>query len=613
MSITHFRDTPNITEDDSRPKWNNKYQFSLSCIGFIVGLGNVWRFPYLCQNFGGGAFLIPYFIAVVLEGIPLFHLELATGQLLRSSGIRVWAMISPYLGGIGYGSLLVSLTVSLYYNIILAWVLWYFANSFQKPLPWSTCPLNESKTGPVEECHQSTETSYFWFRETLNISTDITESGSLQWRLIFCLAACWLFVYICTLKGIQTTVKVLYVTVTFPYLVLTIFFAYGLTLPGAVEGLAYFIIPKVDRLNNPRAWLEATTQVFYSLSLGFGGHIAYSSYNSQKNDCEKDAIVIAVLNSVTSLYSAIPIFSMLGFHARILLEKCLDENIKDLIGAFNLQGQNLTRENYTIWIEALNQTSPNKIASLQLKNCDMQIFLDKSISGTGLSFIVFTEAIVHLPGSRIWAILFFVMLFSLGVSSVFGIVEGILRSLLDVPIVAKSIRKEVISGIICLSSFLMALCFTLRSGNYWLEIFDTYATSFPLIVILFFEVVGIAHIYGVKRFCDDVKWMTGRQPHFYWEATWQIITPILMVTVFVANAVIQTETQPSYYAWNPQYEYFPEKEKKYYPKWVLVIGGFLSTLPCLVIPTVAVFHLVATIVKKREKKVLHPSDSATGT
>ncbi|KAJ6661432.1 hypothetical protein lerEdw1_015061 [Lerista edwardsae] len=527
MSEPELLDIKNIEEDENRPKWQNKYDFSLSCIGFIVGLGNVWRFPYLCLNFGGGAFLIPYLIALVLEGIPLFHLEMATGQLFRKSSIGVWTMISPYLGGIGYGSVVVSLSVSLYYNMILAWVLWYFANSFLKPLPWSSCPLNESKTGPVEECSLSTETSYFWFRQTLNISSDITDSGVLQWRLVLCLAACWIFVYVNIIR-IQSAVKVLYVTVTFPYLVLTIFLVYGLTLPGAAEGLSYFIIPKA-KLNQ---WVCALFP---------------------RNDCEMDAIIIAIVNSVTSLYSAIPIFSMLGFQAKLLLDKCFDENIKDLINGFSLQGQNLTRDNYTIWIEALNATFPNKLASLKLKTCEMDIFLDKSISGAGLSFIVFTEAIVHLPGSRIWSILFFVMLFSLGVSSMFGLVEGILRSLLDFPIVAKSLPKEAVYGTVCLLCFLMALCFTLRSGSYWLEVFDSYATSFPLVVILFFEVVAVAHIYGIRRFCDDVKWMTGRQPHFYWEATWQIITPVVMLTVFVANAVIQTENKPSYYAWNPQY------------------------------------------------------------
>ncbi|XP_053103983.1 inactive sodium-dependent neutral amino acid transporter B(0)AT3 isoform X2 [Hemicordylus capensis] len=544
---------PKILADDNRPKWDNKIQYILSCIGFAVGLGNVWRFPYLCQAYGGGAFLIPYFIALVLVGIPLFHLELAIGQRLRKGSIGVWTAMSPYLGGIGYSSLMVSLLVSMYYNMILTWVLWYFMNSVQVPLPWSSCPLNDNRTGPVEECHESTAANYFWYRKTLNITTDITESGSLQWWLILCLATCWTVVYICTIRGIESTGKAIYVTATFPYVVLTIFLIYGFTLPGAIEGLFYLITPDLNILKNPRVWLDAATQIFFSLSLGFGGHIAYSSYNSPKNDCEVDAIIIAVVNSATSLYAAIPVFSVLGFKATMGYWNCLDRNIKDIINAFDLEEQSVTRGNYTIWVEALIRASPEKMADLALKNCDLHEFFDQSASGAGLAFMVFTEAVVQMPGSQAWALLFFIMLFTLGLSSMFGNIQSILTPLLEFPIVAKSMPKEAVSGIICLFCFLMGLCFTLRSGSYWLEVFDSYAGSLPLLIIAFFEVVGVAYVYGIKRFNDDVKWMIGRRPNFYWQVTWRFISPLLMLTVFVAYIVFQTQKQPGYGAWNPNY------------------------------------------------------------
>ncbi|XP_053105542.1 inactive sodium-dependent neutral amino acid transporter B(0)AT3-like isoform X2 [Hemicordylus capensis] len=551
-----------ILEDDRRLKWESKYQYSLSCVGFVVGLGNVWRFPYLCQTYGGGAFLIPYLIVLVLEGIPLFHLELAIGQRLRKGSIGVWSTISPYLGGVG----------------------------------------------PIEECHQSTPASYFWYRKTLNITPDITESGSLQWWLILSLAASWIIVYISVIRGIETTGKVVYFAVLFPYIVLTIFLVYGLTLPGAIKGLSYLITPNVDKLNNPRAWLDASAQIFYSLSLGVGGHIAYSSYISPKNDCEIDAIVIAAVDSLTSLYASIPIFSLLGFQANIDHEKCLDCNIKDIVTAFNLKEQSITRTNYTIWVKTLNEKSPDKMTGLKLKNCDIEKYLDQTISGTGLAFIVFTEAIVHLPGSVIWAILFFVMLYSLGLSSMFGLVESILTPLLDFPIVAKSIPKEAVSGMICLSCFLLAWIFATGSGSYWLEIFDSYVATLPLLVIAFFEVVGVAYVYGIKRFSNDVKLMTGRRVNFYWEATWQIITPLLMFTIFVAYIALQTGIAETYGAWNPNYEGFPAKEKKVYPRWVTGLTFLFSSLPCIVIPIVAIYHLVRTVLKRKGKQVLHPSN-----
>uniref|UniRef100_A0A452HRA2 Transporter n=1 Tax=Gopherus agassizii TaxID=38772 RepID=A0A452HRA2_9SAUR len=557
------------------------------CVGFAVGLGNVWRFPYLCQIYGGGAFLIPYVIALIFEGIPLFHLELAIGQRLRKGSIGVWNTISPYLGGVGIGSLMVSFIVSLYYNTILAWVMWYFINSFQEPLPWSACPLNGNRTGYIEECHESTAVNYFWYRRALNIASDITDSGNLQWWLVLCLAICWAIVYLCTIRGIESTGKAIYVTAIFPYLVLTIFLIRGLTLPGATEGLVYFFTPNMNILKNPRVWLDAATQIFFSLSLAFGGLIAFSSYNSPKNDCEKDAVTIAIVNSMTSLYASIPVFSILGFKATTRYWDCLDRNIIGIINEFDLPDQSIMRDNYTIWFGLLNTTHPKKIASLKLRSCDLQEFLDAS--GTGLAFIVFTEAIILMPGSQGWAVLFFVMLFSLGLSSMFGNIEGILTPLLELHVVSKSVPKEVLSGVICLVSFVTALCFTLRSGSYWLEVFDSYAGSLPLLIIAFFEVTGVVYVYGIKRFSDDVKWMTGRQPNFYWQVSWRIISPLLMLTVFIAFVTLQTQKQPSY-------------GEKDYPAWILAICVLLVVLPCIFIPMVAFYHLIKRVLGRRKKE-----------
>ncbi|OBS75974.1 hypothetical protein A6R68_17574, partial [Neotoma lepida] len=152
---------PLVDMEDERPKWDNKFQYLLSCIGFAVGLGNIWRFPYLCQTYGGGAFLIPYFIALIFEGIPLFYIELAIGQRLRKGSMGVWKTISPYLGGVGF----------------------------------------------VQECQSSGTVSYFWYRQTLNISSDISNPGTIQWKLFLCLVACWSTVYLCVIRGIESTGK----------------------------------------------------------------------------------------------------------------------------------------------------------------------------------------------------------------------------------------------------------------------------------------------------------------------------------------------------------------------------------------------------------------------
>uniref|UniRef100_A0AAR2LRK9 Transporter n=1 Tax=Pygocentrus nattereri TaxID=42514 RepID=A0AAR2LRK9_PYGNA len=539
---------------EERPKWDNKVQYLLTCIGFAVGLGNVWRFPYLCQVYGGGAFLIPYLIALVFEGLPLLHMELAIGQRLRTGSIGVWTSISPYLSGVGVASMTVSFLVGLFYNTILAWVLWYFFHSFQNPLPWQSCPVNANRTGHVEECQKSTAVNYFWYRDTLNITPNIEVSGDLQWWLVVCLASAWCIVYICFIRGIETIGKAVYVTATFPYLVLTIFLIRALTLPGATIGLRHLFTPNWETLKNPTVWLDAATQIFFSLSLAFGGLIAFSSYNPQKNNCERDALIVGCINSATSIYASIPIFSILGFKALSNYNDCLNGNIQLLMNTFNIADGNITEENYEKWLRHLNSTDPNQVAELDLKTCDLQALLDQvTASGTGLAFIVFTEAVIKMPGSQVWAVLFFIMLFSLGLSSMFGNMEGVLTPLLDLHLVPKCIPKEIFTGLICVVSFIVALIFTLGSGNYWLEIFNNYVGSLPLLVIAFFEITAVSYIYGATRFSDDVEWMTGRRPNLYWQVTWRVISPLMLLVVFLAYVVVQAQEKPTYEAWNPDY------------------------------------------------------------
>uniref|UniRef100_A0A8C7CE26 Transporter n=1 Tax=Neovison vison TaxID=452646 RepID=A0A8C7CE26_NEOVI len=440
---------------DKRPAWDNKGQYLLSCLGFAVGLGNIWRFPYLCQTHGGGAFLIPYLIALVLEGIPVFYIELAIGQCLRRGSIGVWTAVSPYLGGVGLGCLTVSFLVSLYYNTVLSWVLWYLLNSFQDPLPWSSCPLDINRTGAFEaECQASSTVSYFWYRQTLNITADISDNGSIQWRLLACLAASWAVVYLCVIRGIETTGKAIYFTALFPYLVLTIFLIRGLTLPG-------------------------------------------------------------------------------------------------------------------------------------------------SASGTGLAFVVFTEAVLHMPGAPGWAVLFFGMLFTLGLSSMFGNLEGIITPLLDLGVLRRSVPKEVLTGLVCLLCFLSATCFALQSGSYWLQVFDSYAAPLNLIIFAFFEVVGIAYVYGMPRFSDDIACMTGRRPGLYWRVTWKVVSPLLLLTIFVAYIAVLAWTPLSYRAWDPQYAWFPSRQEKSYPGWVQATCVLLCFLPALWVPAVA---LVQQLAKRRQKQ-----------
>ncbi|XP_030597129.1 inactive sodium-dependent neutral amino acid transporter B(0)AT3 [Archocentrus centrarchus] len=588
---------------EERPKWDNKAQYLLTCIGFAVGIGNVWRFPYLCQIYGGGAFLIPYLIALVFEGLPLLYLELAIGQRLRMGSVGVWNSISPLIGGVGIASLLVSFLVGVFYNTILAWVLWYFFHSFQEPLPWSTCPLSENRTGYDVECTKSTPVNYFWYRETLNITPDIEISGSLEWGMVICLASAWCIVYICFIKGLDSMGKAVYVTSTFPYLVLTIFLIRALTLPGATDGLEYLFTPDWETLKNPRVWLDAATQIFFSLSVAFGGLISFSSYNEERNNCERDAVLVGVINSATSLYASIPVFSILGFKANTALNACKEKNVLAMTNYFEFSDQNITLENYDYWYNYLNRTFPEDFSSVPLETCDLQKLLKQSVSGTGLAFIVFTEAVIAMPGSQVWAVLFFVMLFSLGLSSMFGNIEGVLSPLNDLKVVPKWMPKELLTAIVCLIAFLVALIFTLNSGNYWVEVFNSYVGSVPLLIIALFEIIGVIYIRGMKTFSEDIYFMTGRKPNIFWKACWMVISPLMLLVVFIAYVVVQAQTHPTYPAWNPDYEKFPENEVKPYPNWVFAIIILLCVVPVISIPLVALYQLICGRTRRSSARV----------
>ncbi|KAI9531887.1 hypothetical protein NQZ68_037121 [Dissostichus eleginoides] len=593
------------SEVEERPKWDNKAEYLLTCIGFAVGVGNVWRFPYLCQIYGGGAFLIPYLIALVFEGLPLLYLEMAIGQRLRMGSIGVWKSISPVLGGVGIASMIVSFLVSIFYNTLLAWAMWYFFHSFQNPMPWSQCPVNHNLTGYNEECVKSTPANYFWYRETLNITPDIETSGSLQWWLVICLASAWCVVYICFIRGIQSIGKAVYVTTTFPYLVLTIFLIRALTLPGSTDGLVYLFTPDWEILKNPQVWLDAATQIFFSLSVAFGSFIAFSSYNAERNNCERDAVLVGVINSATSLYASISIFSILGFKANSAYNSCNEENILILTNHFEFSDQNITVENYDHWFKYLNRSYPGEVAGLDLRHCDLQTFLDQSASGTGLAFIVISEAVIEMPGSQIWAILFFTMLFSLGLSSMFGNLEAVLTPIKDLNLFPKWIPHELVTAIICLIAFSTALIFTLGSGNYWFEIFNGYVGSLPLLIVALFEIIGVIYVYGMKRFSEDIYFMTGKKPNIFWKACWMVISPLMLLVVLVAYVVVQAQKRPSYLTWNPDYELFPKMESKQYPDWVFAIIILLSLLPVISIPLVALYKLISCRMKKTSARAQH--------
>ncbi|KAI3361568.1 hypothetical protein L3Q82_013716, partial [Scortum barcoo] len=425
-------------DKDARPSWDNPLQFVLACVSYAVGLGNVWRFPYLCQMHGGGGFLIPYLLMLFLEGVPLFYMELAIGQKMSLGSIGAWTAISPYLGGVGLASVVTSLYLCLYYNIINAWSFWYLFHSFQSVLPWAECPINSNRTRPVEECEKATPTQYFFYRETLDISSSIEENGGVHTGQALCLLLAWVITYLFIVRGVKSSGKVVYFTATFPYLVLIIYLIRGVTLHGAMNGVKYMFTPKMEQLANPTTWINAATQIFFSLGLGFGSLIAFASYNQYNNNFEHQAIIVSLINSGTSIFASIVTFSIYGFKATINYENCLERTRLLLLNTFNLAEDTITIDNVFESIEKLNTTYPQQFAELtnKLENCDLESELDTAVEGAGLAFIVYSEAIKYMPLSQLWSVLYFMMLLLLGMGSMLGNVTAIITPLRDFKVVS---------------------------------------------------------------------------------------------------------------------------------------------------------------------------------
>uniref|UniRef100_A0A665TH88 Transporter n=1 Tax=Echeneis naucrates TaxID=173247 RepID=A0A665TH88_ECHNA len=581
-------------EASGRPKWENKAQYILTCVGFCIGLGNVWRFPYLCQSHGGGAFLIPYLILLVLEGMPLLLMEFAIGQRLRKGSVGVWRSISPYLTGIGIASMLVSFLVGLYYNTLIAWIMWYFFNSFQDPLPWSQCPLNDDGTGFVPECQQSSTIDYYFYRVTLNSSATITDSEGLHWPIVICLLAAWTVIAICCIRGISTSGKAVYITAILPYIVLAIFLIRGMTLKGALSGIKFLFTPKVGELSKPTTWLDAGAQVFYSFGLAWGGLISFSSYNPVHNNCMQDAVILTAITGFTSVYAATVTYSIIGFRATEKYDNCISENIMKLLNAFELPEENITTSNYETMFTHLNGSYPEIVLIFTV--------FAQGVEGTGLAFIVFTEAITKMPGSPAWSVLFFVMLLCLGVSTLIGNIEGVVVPLKDLNVFPKSWPHEALTGTTCVVAFIISLMFAQPSGLYWVTLFDNFAGSVPLLTIGLFELLAVVYVYGIDRFNEDLKFLVGHRPSIFWQVSWRLITPSIIVVILVFYLVTQVQEKLTYLVWDPNSVEFPSLASVPYPSWISAVIFLLAGAPCVAIPLYALCRLVFVATESIRKK-----------
>ncbi|KAM6913560.1 sodium-dependent neutral amino acid transporter B(0)AT2 isoform 1-T1 [Lycodopsis pacificus] len=580
------------TCDADRPAWDSKLQYVLAQVGFSVGLGNVWRFPYLCHQNGGGAFMLLYVFLLIFVGVPLFFMELAAGQSIRQGSIGVWKHISPKLAGIGYSSCIVCFYVALYYNVIIAWSLFYLGNSFQYPLPWEHCPIDVTTNNTVKECAGSSPTSYFWFRKALNITNSIKESGEFNLIMTGCLLAAWAIVSLAMIKGIKSSAKVMYFSSVFPYVVLFIFLIRGLMLDGAMEGIKFMFYPKLEIWGSVQVWRQAATQVFFALGLGYGSVIAYSSYNPVHNNCHRDALMVSGINFMTSVLASLVVFVVLGFRAKNTALRCVAENLgllrlmssyesnQPLVGLgwpwINVTDpSSVSLADYSEWYSHYSSTmGPN------ITDCSLEEEMNKGVEGTGLAFIAFTEVMALFPASPFWSTLFFLMLLNLGLSTMFGTMQGILTPLMD-NFSFLGRHRTLLTVSSCALGFIIGLLFTQRSGNYFVAMFDDYSATLPLVIVVIFETISVAWVYGTDRFLDDIEVMLKWRPPVVYKYLWKYVCLLSMIGLLAASLLHMVFKRPTYTAWN---QTTASEMTLEYPGWALGMIVMLIVFASLPVP-----------------------------
>ncbi|ELK37574.1 Sodium- and chloride-dependent glycine transporter 2 [Myotis davidii] len=560
-------------ENKARGNWSSKLDFILSMVGYAVGLGNVWRFPYLAFQNGGGAFLIPYLMMLALAGLPIFFLEVSLGQFASQGPVSVWKAI-PALQGCGIAMLIISVLIAIYYNVIICYTLFYLFASFVAVLPWGSCnnPWNTPDckdktrllldscvitdhpkiqiknstfcmtaypnltminfTSQANKTFVSGSEEYFKYF-VLKISAGIEYPGEIRWPLAFCLFLAWVIVYASLAKGIKSSGKVVYFTATFPYVVLVILLIRGVTLPGAGDGIWYFITPKWEKLTDATVWKDAATQIFFSLSAAWGGLITLSSYNKFHNNCYRDTLIVTCTNSATSIFAGFVIFSVIGFMANE--RKVNIENVAD--------------------------------------------------QGPGIAFVVYPEALTRLPLSPFWAIIFFLMLLTLGLDTMFATIETIVTSISDEFPKYLRTHKPVFTLGCCICFFVMGFPMITQGGIYMFQLVDTYAASYALVIIAIFELVGISYVYGKGTILPAavVKLSVDRQ------------VSILYNEEFILCF--------SFYQWEPM-TYGSYR----YPNWSMVLGWLMLACSVIWIPIMFVIkmHLAPGRFIERLKLVCSP-------
>ena len=456
--------------------WNSRFAFVMAAVGSAVGLGNVWRFPFVCYESGGGAFLIPFFVALFTAGIPLMILELSLGHWARHAPPEAFKKVGEKWEWAGWLIALAPFIIAIYYAVVMSWCFSYMIFSFD--LRWGA-------------------NAEGFFQGFLGDTGTPAVLGGLSIPVVLGLLVIWLTVFVILYKGVGRIGKVVAITVPLPTILLIILTVRGLTLPGAIEGINYYLTPDFSRLGDVNVWLSAYAQVFFSLSIAQGIMITYASFLKKKSDITNNAFIISLADAGTSFLAGFTVFSVVGYLA---------------------QAQGIS------------------IPELGLR-----------IAGPNLTFVTYPTAISLLPvAASFFGIIFYLALLTFGIDSAFSMIEPFTASISS----KWRMSKAWATGLICVVGFVISVVFALGAGLHWLDVVDHFVANFGLVTIGLLECIILGWLFRVGVFREHANKVSEIVIGRWWDFLIKYVIPGVLV-VLLSVAVYQNFSEPylSYPLW----------------------------------------------------------------
>jgi neurotransmitter:Na+ symporter, NSS family len=450
----------------NREQFAGRWAFIFAAIGSAVGLGNIWRFPYVAYENGGGAFIVPYLIALLTAGIPLLFFDYAIGHRFKGSPPMAFRRLSKWTESIGWWQVLICFVIGVYYAAIIAYAAMY--TYFSLGERWGEDP------------------EAFFFGEYLQVADSVAPNLEFVPAVFWPMLVVWLIVLVILGLGVKRGIA-LASLIGIPVLVVMfiILVIVALTLPGSMDGLNALFTPNWSVLTNPQVWIAAYGQIFFSLSVGFGIMITYSSYLKRRTNLTGSGLMVGFSNSSFEILAGIGVFSALGFMA---------------------------------------QANGVEVA-------------DVVANGIGLAFIAFPTIISQAPLGALIGVLFFASLVVAGFTSLISILEVVVSAVKDKLGWNRWTTALVVVGT---SGIVSLLLFSTTSGLNVLDVTDAFANNFGIVGAALVAVVVVSWV--LRRLDNIVRHLNAvssfRVGRVY-KVLVAVILPIVLAYMWISDVVLK--------------------------------------------------------------------------